>query len=136
MLALIAALPFLGALLPGLAIRAGRSAAALIAGMPILADVAGSCELSVMPKQGEAFRASARYLLALILILLAAFLPVTAPLSALYLARLHLNRSADRATLPKTGTGHGWAVHSEDAPGWGAGRGGGAFYRPTGEFLC
>ena len=42
--------------------------------------------------------------------LVAVFLLLTAPLTALYLARTHLHRSIDRATLPPTGTGAVWAA--------------------------
>lgn len=43
-------------------------------------------------------------------ILVAAFLFLTAPLSALYLAKTHLLRSVDRRTLPPTGTACDWAT--------------------------
>jgi multicomponent K+:H+ antiporter subunit G len=43
-------------------------------------------------------------------ILIAAFLLLTAPLSALYLAKVHLLRTVDRSALPETGTGRPWAT--------------------------
>ncbi len=43
-------------------------------------------------------------------ILVAVFLFMTAPLSALYLAKTHLLRTVDRSTLPKTGTDRPWAT--------------------------
>lgn len=45
--------------------------------------------------------------------LVAAFLFLTAPLTALYLARTHLHRTVDRSTLPPTGTGAPWASQDE-----------------------
>jgi multicomponent K+:H+ antiporter subunit G len=43
-------------------------------------------------------------------ILVAAFLFLTAPLSALYLAKTHLLWTVDPSTLPKTGTDADWAT--------------------------
>jgi multicomponent K+:H+ antiporter subunit G len=43
-------------------------------------------------------------------ILVAAFLFLTAPLSALYLAKTHLLRTIDRKDLPATGTARDWAT--------------------------
>jgi multicomponent K+:H+ antiporter subunit G len=43
-------------------------------------------------------------------ILVAAFLFLTAPLSALYLAKTHLLRTVDRTALPDPGTGTEWAT--------------------------
>jgi multicomponent K+:H+ antiporter subunit G len=48
-------------------------------------------------------------------ILIAAFLFLTAPLSALYLAKTHLLRSIDRKDLPPTGTDAEWATLPRDA---------------------
>jgi multicomponent K+:H+ antiporter subunit G len=48
-------------------------------------------------------------------ILVAAFLLVTAPLSALYLAKTHLHRTVDRRSLPPTGTPATWATLTPDA---------------------
>lgn len=48
-------------------------------------------------------------------ILIAAFLFLTAPLSALYLAKTHLLRSIDRKDLPPTGTDAEWATFPRDA---------------------
>lgn len=42
-------------------------------------------------------------------ILVTVFLFLTAPLTALFLARVHLHRTLDRATLPPTATGAPWA---------------------------
>jgi len=49
-------------------------------------------------------------------ILIAAFLLLTAPLSALYLAKTHLLRTIDPRTLPKTGTGGPWATLQDQPP--------------------
>lgn len=43
-------------------------------------------------------------------ILVALFLFLTAPLSALYLAKTHLLRTVDRKSLPPTGTDKPWAT--------------------------
>jgi multicomponent K+:H+ antiporter subunit G len=43
-------------------------------------------------------------------VLVAAFLFLTAPLSALYLAKTHLLQTVDRSALPKTGTDADWAT--------------------------
>lgn len=43
-------------------------------------------------------------------ILVAVFLFLTAPLSALYLAKTHLLRTINRKDLPKTGAGGDWAT--------------------------
>jgi multicomponent K+:H+ antiporter subunit G len=48
-------------------------------------------------------------------ILIAAFLFLTAPLSALYLAKTHLLRTIDRKDLPPTGTGAQWSTLPRDA---------------------
>lgn len=42
-------------------------------------------------------------------VLVAIFLFMTAPLSALYLAKAHLHAMTDRSALPLTGTGSAWA---------------------------
>lgn len=47
--------------------------------------------------------------------LVAVFLFLTAPLSALFLARTHLLRGIDRTTLPKTGTDRDWASLDRNA---------------------
>jgi multicomponent K+:H+ antiporter subunit G len=47
-------------------------------------------------------------------VLVACLILVTAPLSALFLARLTIHRSVDRASLPDTGTGRDWAVCEAD----------------------
>jgi multicomponent K+:H+ antiporter subunit G len=49
-------------------------------------------------------------------ILVAAFLFLTAPLSALYLAKTHILRSIDPKDLPPTGTGAPWATLPRDRP--------------------
>lgn len=49
-------------------------------------------------------------------ILVAVFLFLTAPLSALYLAKTHLARTIDRADLPPTGTDQDWATFQPDPP--------------------
>ena len=41
--------------------------------------------------------------------LVALFLLITAPMSALFLAKVNLHRSVERSTLPPTGTGRDWA---------------------------
>jgi len=46
-------------------------------------------------------------------LLVAAFLFLTAPLSALYLAKTHLLRTINRKDLPKTGTGGNWATFKD-----------------------
>lgn len=43
-------------------------------------------------------------------VLIAVFLFLTAPLSALFMAKTHLFRTIDRTTLPDTGTGTRWAT--------------------------
>ena len=43
-------------------------------------------------------------------VLVAVFLLITAPMTALFLAKLNLHRSVDRATLPPTGTARDWAT--------------------------
>lgn len=48
-------------------------------------------------------------------VLVALFLFLTAPLSALYLAKTHIFLNLDRRTLPDTGTGTSWAT-LEDLP--------------------
>ncbi len=47
-------------------------------------------------------------------ILIAIFLLLTAPISALFLAKTLLLRHEDSATLPDSGTGKPWATLSED----------------------
>ena len=49
-------------------------------------------------------------------ILITGFLFLTAPLSALFLAKTHLLRTIDRKTLPKTGTSGTWATLEEQPP--------------------
>jgi multicomponent K+:H+ antiporter subunit G len=49
-------------------------------------------------------------------ILVAVFLLLTAPLSALYLAKTHLLYRIDPASLPKTGTGRPWATLETPGP--------------------
>jgi multicomponent K+:H+ antiporter subunit G len=49
-------------------------------------------------------------------ILVAIFLFLTAPLSALYLAKTHLLRNIDPKDLPPTGTGAPWATLPRDEP--------------------
>jgi multicomponent K+:H+ antiporter subunit G len=49
-------------------------------------------------------------------ILIAAFLFLTAPLSALYMAKTHLLRTVDPKDLPPTGTSAPWATHPRDIP--------------------
>jgi multicomponent K+:H+ antiporter subunit G len=49
-------------------------------------------------------------------ILITIFLFVTAPLSALYLAKTHLLRTVDRKDLPPTATDAPWATYPPDAP--------------------
>ncbi|MDT8857094.1 monovalent cation/H(+) antiporter subunit G [Paracoccaceae bacterium Fryx2] len=50
-------------------------------------------------------------------VLVVLFLFMTSPLTALYLAKVHLHTMADRGTLPATGTGRDWATFEhEDAP--------------------
>jgi multicomponent K+:H+ antiporter subunit G len=48
--------------------------------------------------------------------LVACFLLVTAPLSALFLARLNIHAGRIRTDLPPTGTGRDWAVSAPDGP--------------------
>ena len=47
-------------------------------------------------------------------LLIAVFLFLTAPLSALYLAKTHLLRTVDRTALPPTGTDAPWATFPRD----------------------
>jgi multicomponent K+:H+ antiporter subunit G len=49
-------------------------------------------------------------------ILITVFLFVTAPLSALYLAKTHLLRSVDRKDLPATGTKAPWSTFPPNFP--------------------
>ena len=42
--------------------------------------------------------------------LVALFLLITAPMSALFLAKVNLHRTVDRSVLPPTGTARGWAT--------------------------
>ncbi len=42
--------------------------------------------------------------------LVAIFLLITAPMTALFLAKVNLHRSVDRTTLPPTGTGRDWST--------------------------
>ncbi len=49
--------------------------------------------------------------------LVAMFLFLTAPLSALFLAKTHIFRTIDRADLPDPGTGTSWATLDDDATG-------------------
>ena len=46
-------------------------------------------------------------------VLIAAFLFLTAPLSALYLAKTHLLRTINRKDLPRTGSGGDWATYQK-----------------------
>lgn len=46
-------------------------------------------------------------------VLVAAFLYLTAPLTALYLARTHMHRTVDRRSLPQPGTGARWASQDD-----------------------
>ena len=48
-------------------------------------------------------------------ILVSAFLFLTAPLSAFYLAKTHLLRTIDRTELPACETGASWATLSQDS---------------------
>ncbi|MCE6951206.1 Na+/H+ antiporter subunit G [Cereibacter sphaeroides] len=43
-------------------------------------------------------------------LLVAAFLFITAPITALFLARIHMHRSIPRKALPPTGTAQDWAT--------------------------
>jgi multicomponent K+:H+ antiporter subunit G len=47
-------------------------------------------------------------------VLVAVFLLITAPMTALFLAKLNLHRTVDRAALPPTGTGREWATFDAD----------------------
>lgn len=47
-------------------------------------------------------------------ILVAIFLFMTAPLTALFLAKTHLQNTVDRTTLPPSGTDHDWAGFQPD----------------------
>lgn len=49
-------------------------------------------------------------------ILVAVFFFATAPLSALFLAKVHLFRDIPRESLPPTGTGSTWATLTPDPP--------------------
>lgn len=49
-------------------------------------------------------------------LLITIFLLLTAPISALFLAKTLLLRTEDPATLPDTGTGRSWATLSADQP--------------------
>jgi multicomponent K+:H+ antiporter subunit G len=49
-------------------------------------------------------------------ILITIFLLLTAPISALFLAKTLLLRHEDPATLPDSGTGRPWATLSDDRP--------------------
>jgi multicomponent K+:H+ antiporter subunit G len=49
-------------------------------------------------------------------LLIAIFLFLTAPLSALYLAKTHLLRGVDPSALPDPGTGRPWATLGEAPP--------------------
>lgn len=49
-------------------------------------------------------------------LLVAIFLFLTAPLSALYLAKTHIFRNVDRSTLPDPKTGTPWATLDERPP--------------------
>ncbi|MGQ0566922.1 MAG: cation:proton antiporter [Gemmobacter sp.] len=46
-------------------------------------------------------------------VLVAMFLLVTAPVTALFLGKLNLHRHVDRKVLPDTGTGRDWATFDE-----------------------
>jgi multicomponent K+:H+ antiporter subunit G len=47
-------------------------------------------------------------------ILIAAFLLLTAPVSALFMAKVHLFKTVPRAELPPTGTSRAWATFEAD----------------------
>jgi multicomponent K+:H+ antiporter subunit G len=49
-------------------------------------------------------------------LLITIFLLLTAPITALFLAKTLLLRHEDPATLPKTGTGQPWATLGEERP--------------------
>ena len=49
-------------------------------------------------------------------LLITIFLLLTAPISALFLAKTLIFRNEDPATLPETGTGKPWATLAEDRP--------------------
>ncbi|MDM7932695.1 monovalent cation/H(+) antiporter subunit G [Tabrizicola sp.] len=49
-------------------------------------------------------------------LLITIFLLLTAPITALFLAKTLLLRHEDPATLPETGTGHPWATLGEERP--------------------
>jgi multicomponent K+:H+ antiporter subunit G len=48
-------------------------------------------------------------------LLVTLFLFVTAPVTANFLAKMHLHRTVDRSTLPPTGTGRPWATEPNSA---------------------
>ena len=48
-------------------------------------------------------------------LLITIFLLLTAPISALFLAKTHLMRHEDQTALPDSGTGHPWATLTEDS---------------------
>jgi len=51
-------------------------------------------------------------------LLITLFLFLTAPVSANFIAKMHLHQNVPPDTLPETGTGHPWAVfdHTADRP--------------------
>ncbi len=50
-------------------------------------------------------------------LLVTLFLFVTAPVTANFLAKMHIHRTVDQSTLPSTGTDEPWATQSETAQG-------------------
>lgn len=48
-------------------------------------------------------------------LLVTLFLFVTAPVTANFLAKMHIHRTIDRSTLPPTGTGRAWATQPGQA---------------------
>ena len=55
-------------------------------------------------------------------VLVALFLLITAPMTALFLAKLTLHRTVDRSTLPPTGTARDWATFDTALDGVRTGR--------------
>ena len=50
-------------------------------------------------------------------LLVAVFLFITAPITALFLAKIHLHQTVPRDLLPPTGTGRDWATFDQTANG-------------------
>lgn len=72
---------------------------------------------------GTSLIASALYLMVIVEgpftwheLLVAIFLFLTAPLSALFMAKVHIFRTVDPAQLPDTGTGTPWATLDQRPP--------------------